>query len=123
MPPVTDAELYQSAGPTLPDIQRGTGPSIFGLLYPGWEDFSFGGHPREVWQVRGGKVARVSESAGSAPISLVSGTSSTMLSLSPNGRYAVATNAVAQVRTSWESYESGYPSSRSWRISQRKAED
>jgi dipeptidyl aminopeptidase/acylaminoacyl peptidase len=109
VPPVADAKLYQSAGPTLPDIQRGTGLSIFGLLYPGWEDFTFGGHPREVWYVRGGKVDRVAESARSAPISLVSGTSSAMLSLSPNGRYAVVTNAVAQVPASWESYESGYP--------------
>lgn len=108
VPPVRDTELYQSAGPALPDIQSGTGRSIFSLLYPQLENSAYGAHPHEVWQVRSGKVAPVVESAGSAPLSLSGGIFGAMLSLSPNGRYCVVTNAAAHVPASWESYESDY---------------
>ena len=111
VPPVTEAQLYESAGPTLPDIQVGTGLSIFKLLYPEWEGLELGGQPNEVWQARNGKASPVKAPGDSAPISIIGysyGTYGGTLSLSPGGRYAVVTNAVAQVPAAWESYEAGY---------------
>lgn len=108
VPPVTDAQLYESAGPSLPDLMHGTGLSIFNLLYPEWENFAFGGHPSEIWQVRNGNASPVKASPASAPISLISESFDAVLSLSPGGRYAVVTNAVARVPVAWESYEAGY---------------
>ncbi len=108
VPPETEEQLYESAGPSLPDIVHGTGLSIFNLLYPEWENFTFGGHPSEVWQVRNGNASPVKDSPGSAPISLISRSFGAVLSLSPGGRYAIVTNAVAGVPAAWESYEADY---------------
>jgi dipeptidyl aminopeptidase/acylaminoacyl peptidase len=108
MPAVTDAKLYESAGPNLPDLVQGTGLSIFKLLYPEWENFTFGGHPNEVWQVRNGNASPVKASLRSAPISLVSDSFAAVLSISPRGRYAVVTNAAVHVPVAWESYQAGY---------------
>jgi dipeptidyl aminopeptidase/acylaminoacyl peptidase len=108
VPPVSDAQLYESAGPSLADEVIGPGNSLFQLLYPQWENFTFGGHPNEVWVFRNGSAAPVKPSSSSAPVSLVSQSFSAVLSLSPDGRYAVVTTAVAHIPEIWEHYETGY---------------
>jgi dipeptidyl aminopeptidase/acylaminoacyl peptidase len=109
VPSVTSSQLYQSGGPTLPNIQIGTGVSLFSLLYPKWERFTFGGRRRELWQVRNDKISPVVDSATSAPISLFGESHPPLLALSPSGRYAVVADRVAHVPPTWESYESRYP--------------
>ncbi len=104
VPPVSDSQLYQSGGPTLPDIQIGTGMSLFDLLYPAQGS---GGVYCTVWQVGNGKTSPVIDPASSTPISLTVDDRERLLSLSPSGRYAVVTNPVAHVPPTWESYEVG----------------
>jgi dipeptidyl aminopeptidase/acylaminoacyl peptidase len=108
VPPVSEAQLYESAGPALPDQVIGPGNSLFQLLFPEWENFTFGGHPNQVWISRNGSTSVVKSASASTPISLVRESYGAVLSLSPDGRYAVVTNAVAHVPSSWESYEVGY---------------
>jgi hypothetical protein len=102
--PVNDSELYQSAGPGLPDIQSGAGTSLFTLLYPKWEEHTFKGLPEFVWKVKNGAASPVLEWRESAPLSLTIGFTR-LLSLSPSGRYAVVVCRVRSVPLSWQSYE------------------
>lgn len=111
VPSVTAAQLYQSGGSTLPDMQLGTGLSLFTLLYPEWEKFTFGVRPRRLWQMRGRKTSPVVDAGIGVQLSLVSRSYSTVISLSPSGHYAVVTNIAAHVPAAWESYESKYASS------------
>jgi dipeptidyl aminopeptidase/acylaminoacyl peptidase len=111
VPPVPDSELYQSAGTLLPDVQVGTGLSLFSLLYPKWEKSTFGVQSQQVWEVRSGKASPVVGAGSSVPVSLISRWFLSLLSLSPSGRYVVATNYVDHVPREWESYQSAYTSS------------
>ncbi len=106
--PIPDSELYQSAGPGLQDIQVGTGLSIFSLLYPHWEEVTFGISSQSLMELSGGKTFTVRSAATSAPIVLTRGRPVSLLSLSPSGRYVVATNNVERVPTDWEKYEPAF---------------
>jgi len=103
IPSVSDSDLYQSAGPTLPDIEIGTGLSLFDLLYPKWHKWTLGLFPQELWQVRNGKVSPVSASA-TKPVTFTSGRFTALLSLSPTGHYAIVTSYADRVPVAWESY-------------------
>ena len=104
-PPVRDSELYESGGPDLPDVQIGTGLSLFGLLYPKWEPSTFGLWPQQLWTVRGGRTLPVFNSETAMSISVNNNRFISVLSLSPSGRFAVIVNRVRQVPAAWESYE------------------
>jgi dipeptidyl aminopeptidase/acylaminoacyl peptidase len=103
--PTTDSQLYQSGGATVPDIQIGTGMSLFSLLYPQWEKFVFELRAQQVWRVRDGKASPVVEPTTSLPVSLIFNPYASALSLSPSGRYAVVADFAAHVPATWESYE------------------
>jgi hypothetical protein len=103
--PTTDSELYQSGGATVPDIQIGTGASLFSLLYPQWEKVVFELRPQQIWRVRDDKASPVVEQTTSLPVSLTFSPSGSALSLSPSGRYAVVADFAAHVPATWESYE------------------
>lgn len=109
VPAITASQLYQSAGPSLPDQVIGTGRSLFQLLYPEWESFTFGLRPRQVLFHRAGKTAAIG--AADAPISLFGETYSSVLALSPSGRYAVVTTAADRVPPDWESYPPAFAGS------------
>jgi len=102
--PVSDSEIYQSAGPSLPDIQVGTGQSIFSLVYPKWEQVTFDISPQQIWQVQNGLPSPVIDANSSSPISLLRGVPLTLLAASPTGRYLIAVNNVAQVPEAWKAY-------------------
>jgi dipeptidyl aminopeptidase/acylaminoacyl peptidase len=107
--PTDESQLYQSAGPTVPpDIQVGTGMSLFTLLYPLWEQSVFGLRPQQIWTVRNGKAAPVLQASTSLPVSLTASSYSAVLSLSPSGLYAIVANIVSHVPTTWESYEARF---------------
>lgn len=108
--PLSDSELYQSAGPSLPDIQIGTGLSLDALLYPNWEKLAFESRLQRVWQVRNGRASPVVDSTSGAPISLVNSWFGSLRAVSPSGRYLVIKNFVDQVPKTWESYEPAYNS-------------
>jgi dipeptidyl aminopeptidase/acylaminoacyl peptidase len=103
--PTTDSQLYQSGGATVPDIQIGTGMSLFSLLYPQWEKFVFQLQSQQVWRVRDDKASPVVEPTTSLPVSLTFSPYASALSLSPSARYAVVAGLAAHVPTTWESYE------------------
>jgi dipeptidyl aminopeptidase/acylaminoacyl peptidase len=103
--PTTDSQLYQSGGATVPDIQIGTGVSLFSLLYPQWEKFVFQLQPQQIWTVRDDKASPVVEPKTSLPVSLTLSPDDSALSLSPSGRYAIVAVLAARVPASWESYE------------------
>src|SRR5260370_10055309 len=109
MRPMLDSQIYQSGGPTLGDIQIGTGMSLFELLYPNSWALHNGWSSCEVWQVRGRMASPVMNLATSRPISLTGGCNEP-LSLSPDGHYAVVANMVSHVPSSWETYEPSEPS-------------
>ena len=106
--PVTDSELYESAGPTLPDIQIGTGLSLTDLLYPKWSKLVFGERVQHVWVTRGGNSALVTETSTGVPLSLIGGGGGSALSLSPSGRYVVLKNYTERIPRAWESYEPAF---------------
>jgi hypothetical protein len=107
--PVSDSELYQSAGPSLPGIQIGTGQSLFTLVYPKWEEVTFGVSSQQLWQVRNGAASRLIDADTSSPISLIRGLPLTSLAASPSGRYVVAVNNVGHVPQAWRLYEPAFP--------------
>ena len=104
-PAVGDADLYQSAGSRLPDIQMGTGRSLLTLLFPKFEETVFGLADEQLWEVQNNKLSRIDNSRTSMPISLVRGSYLHSLALSPSGHYVVAVNNVERVPPEWESYE------------------
>lgn len=107
MPATNDLDLYQSGGPELPDVQIGTGYSLFNLLYPHWEEVTFGNHTREVWEVRNGKSFRLPVPSGSMPFHInPNRLSQEMLSVSPSGRYLVTVSAAKTVPSNWNVYGS-----------------
>jgi dipeptidyl aminopeptidase/acylaminoacyl peptidase len=99
------ADLYQAGGPALPDVQVGTGLSLFTLLFPKFEEKVFGLSTEQVWRTRSNQASRVTNTATTLPVTLLRGSYLTMLSLSPSGRYVVAVNNVAHVPPEWEAYE------------------
>lgn len=109
--PVDGSEIYQSAGSSLRDIQIGTGVSLFSLLYPKWEPIRFGVRPQQLWTTQGGKASPVANAATSEPVSFVSSSFMSLLSISPNGHYAVITSYVKHIPEMWEQYEPAYISS------------
>jgi dipeptidyl aminopeptidase/acylaminoacyl peptidase len=110
-PPVTDSELYQSGGPTLHDIQIGTGLSLFNLLYPNWEKLHSGIQPQQIWKARNGNASSVVKTAMGTPVSVVGGSFLSPLVFSPSGRYAIVTRYVDRVPRAWESYVPAFVSS------------
>lgn len=105
-----DPFAYETDGPALPDIQIGTGRSLFSLLYPQFEKSVWGTQTEQVWQVRHGKASPVVEAGTLLPLSLDNSPFTSVLSLSPSGRYVVTTKYVEQVPKSWEIYEPAYKS-------------
>jgi dipeptidyl aminopeptidase/acylaminoacyl peptidase len=110
--PVRDSELYQSAGPFLPDIQIGTGLSLFTLLYPRWEEVTFGVSSQQLWVVRSGRASPLIDPETKLPILLMRGLDLSSLALSPSGRYVVATNNIGHIPQQWEAYEPAFPFAR-----------
>ena len=100
---VSDSQLYESGGPTLPDVEIGTGTSLFNLLYPAAQKRD--SERCELWQFRNGEASLVRDAKTSVPLSLIG----RLISLSPAGRYAVVTNVAEYVPQSWESYDSYSP--------------
>src|SRR5262249_16741805 len=106
--PVTDSELYQSGGPAIPDMQAGAGASLFDLLYPARLQ-PHGIRSRHLWTIKDGKMSPVLD--GGSPVSLTSPSFGEVLSLSPGGRYVVATSFAPHIPQAWESFEPAFKNS------------
>lgn len=111
MPVIEEGGLYQSGGPSLPDDERGTGQSLFDLLYPAWAVSNPAFKSQAVWFVRGGKTMPVLLSNSKRQISIAAPSYEQILVLSPDGRYLITTNFVRHVPLEWESYQPADPSS------------
>jgi hypothetical protein len=100
---VSESELYQSAGPALPDIQAGTGSSLEMLLYPEEAKKSLNLQAGQLWQLRDGNTQPVMNLATGASVSIMN---SRLLSLSPDGSQVMITAYARRVPKEWEAYQS-----------------
>ncbi|MGC2697359.1 MAG: hypothetical protein WA738_16355 [Candidatus Angelobacter sp.] len=98
----SEAQLYQSGGREIPDIQVGTGSSLEMLLYPEEGKKSLNLQPEQLWKVDEDNAQAVLNISAGVPISL---TNSQALSISPDASYAIVTGYVNHVPKEWEDYE------------------
>jgi dipeptidyl aminopeptidase/acylaminoacyl peptidase len=104
--PINESDIYQSSGSELPDIHIGTGKSLFDLLYPNFVGGAFGVSRRQLWQARGVSSPAVVRDADRNPVTLlVPRDVESLLSVSPSGRYLVATDTVKGVPPEWQAYK------------------
>ena len=107
--PLTDAQIHESVGPDLADVEIGTGKALYNLLFPRWEEMVYGSSPQQLWVVRDRRASLVIERDTTSPVTLVRGEPvSRVFSLSPSGRYVVAANRVAHIPEAWSAYEAAY---------------
>lgn len=99
--PVLAGDLYQAAGPTLPDIEIATGKSIAALLFPRWMDAQFETGEEELWTIVDGKAKFVPEAGNPVPLKL---RAVQQLVLSPDGRTLLTTEFARRIPKSWERY-------------------
>lgn len=96
------AERYQSISNRTADIEIGTGSSLNRLLFPADELKTLGLTSEELWLSRQGHAAPVVDSRSGSTVSLVN---SRVVSVSPDGRFVVATTYAKRVPMEWEAYE------------------
>ncbi|WP_162258386.1 hypothetical protein [Frateuria sp. Soil773] len=98
--PVTASELYQTAGPALPDIVEATGQNDLPLIFPRWVDAEFERSSDELWRVEEGHPAQVLAADRKSPILL----KDTKLAQSSDGSKLLVTTFVHRIPRSWERY-------------------
>jgi hypothetical protein len=104
--PMDEAEIYESGGPGLPDIHIGTGVSLVRLLYPNMVGGPLEARRPQLWQTRGAaSPALVRDPTGNPVTLLVHRDAESLMSLSPSGRYLVATDTVKRVPPEWQVYK------------------
>jgi len=102
--PPDPASLYQAGpGPNAPDIVRGTGCSSTELMFPNLARLRYGLVPRTICAVVQGRTRQIVDAGSKAAVSFLS--LSPLLSVSPDGRYAVVKAQVKNVPPSWSKYE------------------
>jgi dipeptidyl aminopeptidase/acylaminoacyl peptidase len=99
--PIRADDLYQTAGPSLPDIVEATGENNLPLMYPNWMDAQFERSDDELWQIEHGRAAPVLTTDRQAPVVL----KDSKLSLSPDGSKVLVTTFVHRIPKSWERYK------------------
>lgn len=99
--PIRANDLYQTAGPSLPDIVEATGENNLPLMYPNWMDVQFGRSMDELWRVEHGRAVPVLANDRHSPVAL----KDSKLSLSPDGSKALVTTFVYRIPKSWERYK------------------
>lgn len=99
--PIRAEDLYQTAGPSLPDIVEATGENNLPLMYPNWMDAQFERSNDELWRVEHGRAIPVLARNRQTPIVL----KDSKLSLSPDGSKALVTTFVYRIPKSWERYK------------------
>lgn len=104
--------LRESVGPTIPDIEIGTGKSLIDLLYPKYGDAIEAAPQAELWTIRDGTDAApvVDKSNGTKrviPYQSVGLSDFPAVSVSPDGRKIVVTDYAKHIPRSWERYARG----------------
>lgn len=99
--PLRADDLYQTAGPSLPDIVEATGENNLPLMYPNWMDAQFERSDDELWRVEHGRAMPVLASNRQTPVVL----KDSKLSLSPDGSKVLVTTFVYRIPKSWERYK------------------
>jgi dipeptidyl aminopeptidase/acylaminoacyl peptidase len=99
--PIRANDLYQTAGPSLPDIVEATGQNNLPLMYPNWMDAQFERSDDELWRVDHGRAMPVMSSNRQTPVVL----KDSKLSLSPDGSKVLVTTFVYRIPKSWERYK------------------
>lgn len=99
--PIRADELYQTAGPSLPDIVEATGENNLPLMFPNWMDAQFERSTDELWRVEQGHPTAVLAADRKSPIRL----KDSKLSLSPDGSQLLVTTFVYRISKDWERYK------------------
>jgi len=99
--PIRANDLYQTAGPSLPDIVEATGENSLPLMFPNWMDAQFERSNDELWRVERGNTAPILADNRRSPVRL----KDSKLLLSPDGSKALVTTFVHQIPKTWERYK------------------
>ncbi|MHB1059305.1 MAG: alpha/beta hydrolase family protein [Rhodanobacter sp.] len=99
--PVAASELYQTAGPSLPDIVEATGQNNLPLMFPNWIDAEFGRGTDELWRVEQGRPVAVPAVDRKSPVQL----KDARLAQSSDGSKLLVTTFVHRIPRSWERYK------------------
>ena len=99
--PIRANDLYQTAGPSLPDVVEATGKNNLPLMFPNWMDAQFERSNDELWRVRQGSAVPVLSKDRQSPLTL----KDSKLSLSPDGSRLLVTTFVHRIPKSWERYK------------------
>jgi dienelactone hydrolase len=104
-------DLHQAGGPSLPDIEDGTGESLLNLVFPKLKSVSsFNEEP--LYEIAHGMPVAVRSATYGRPIHLGGGpsfyTAGPKLTIGPNGGLLLATAYVQRVPRSWERYRSAW---------------
>jgi hypothetical protein len=107
-PRLSEAEIWQSSGVPLPDVQVGTGSSLRNLLYPNYLRGLYGAAAAELWVVREGMARPVLQEGGGSRLRFFCGLGTVpILSLSPDGTQVAVLPVRAGVPKDWEAYGVG----------------
>lgn len=99
--PIRANDLYQTAGPSLPDIVEATGENNLPLMFPNWIDAQFERSKDGLWRVEHGRAMPVLSSDGQSSIEL----KDSKLALSPDGSRLLITRFVHRIPKTWERYK------------------
>jgi dienelactone hydrolase len=106
--PPDPAQLYNAGvGPNATDIVRGTGFSSTELMFPNIAQFRYGLAPRKIGKIETGKLSYVIAAGTKTPISFRS--LSPMMSVSPDGHYALVKAQVERIPPHWSKFETAGP--------------
>jgi dipeptidyl aminopeptidase/acylaminoacyl peptidase len=99
--PIRANDLYQTAGPSLPDIVEATGENNLPLMFPNWIDAQFERSKDELWRVENDDAMPVLSIDRRSSIEL----KDSKLALSPDGSRLLITRFVHRIPKTWERYK------------------
>ncbi len=113
-PDASTQDVWDSAPPSAPDIEVGTGHSLAGLFFPNaWKNKRQMPTRFEVWSIEGTTAGPLREASRGAPFGIIGSYNVSAMTASPDGTRLVAIVHPDEIPKSWERYEfSGGPDTR-----------